>query len=255
MFTGRSLDDVVVSCVNQVGVELNTASKQLLTYVSGLGPTRAQAIVEHREKQGRFNSREDLLAVAGLGPKAVQQAAGFLRIRDGANPLDSSAVHPESYWVVDKMAADLNCAVAQLMRNDSLRKQIKLEKYVSDAVGLPTLEDILDELAKPGRDPRKKFEIFSFKQGVTKPEDLTPGMRLPGIVTNVTNFGAFVDIGVHLDGLIHISQLSDKFVKDPNDVVHVHQKVEVTVLEVELDRKRIALSMKRDLQQHFGTKR
>ncbi len=251
----ESLDDTVVSCVNQVGVELNTASKQLLTYVSGLGPTRAQAIVTYRQEHGRFNSREDLYNVAGLGPKAVEQAAGFLRIRDGANPLDASAIHPESYSIVERMAKDLNVRVGELLRNDQLRGRILLDRYVTDLVGRPTLEDILQELAKPGRDPRVQFEAFSFKKGVTKPEDLKPGMKLPGIVTNVTKFGAFVDIGVHLEGLVHISQLSDKFVKDPNDVVHVHQKVEVTVLEVELDRKRIALSMKRDLQQHFGTKR
>ena len=244
----RSLDDTVISCVNQVGVELNTASKQLMTYVSGLGPTRAQAIVEHRETNGRFNSREDLLNVAGLGPKAVEQAAGFLRIRDGVNPLDASAVHPESYGIVDNMASDLNCSVSQLMRDETLRQRIVLDRYVAATVGLPTLQDILEELAKPGRDPRKKFEIFQFKEGITKPEDLTPGMKVPGIVTNVTNFGAFVDIGVHVDGLLHISQMSDKFVKDPNDIVQVQQAVEVTVLELDIPRGRIALSMKNDLR-------
>ncbi|MEW5894971.1 MAG: Tex family protein [Candidatus Omnitrophota bacterium] len=247
----RSLDDTVISCVNQVGVELNTASKQLLTYVSGLGPTRAQAIVDYRETRGAFKTREDLLLVSGLGPKAVEQAAGFLRIRESANPLDASAVHPESYGIVDKMAADLNCSISQLMRNDALRKRIDLKKYASETVGLPTLEDILQELARPGRDPRKKFEIFKFKEGVTRPEDLKPGMKLPGIVTNVTNFGAFVDIGVHMDGLVHISQLSDRYIKDPNEVVHVHQTVEVTVLEADLARGRIALSMKKDLRQFF----
>ncbi len=251
----ESLDDTVVSCVNQVGVELNTASKQLLTYVSGLGPTRAQAIVAYREEHGRFNTRDDLYNVAGLGPKAVEQAAGFLRIRDGANPLDSSAIHPESYSIVERMAADLNVRVSELLRNAQLRGRILLDKYVTAQIGRPTLEDILQELAKPGRDPRVQFEIFSFKKGVTRPEDLKPGMKLPGIVTNVTNFGAFVDIGVHLEGLVHISQLSDKFVKDPNDVVRVHQKVEVTVLEVDLERKRIALSMKNDLKQYFGSKK
>jgi len=240
----KSLDDVVVSCVNQVGVELNTASKQLLTYVSGLGPTRAQAIIDHRLKNGPFLSREDLFDVSGLGPKAVEQAAGFLRIRDGANPLDASAVHPESYSVVERMAGDLGCSVGMLIGNDALRKKIDLQGYVTDAFGLPTLQDIYAELIKPGRDPRQQFEIFSFKEGVEKPEDLTPGMKLPGIVTNVTKFGAFVDVGVHLDGLVHISQLSDRFVKDPTDVVKVQQKVQVRVMEVDLARKRIALSMR-----------
>lgn len=248
----RSLDDTVVSSVNQVGVELNTASKQLLTYVSGIGPTRAQAIIEHREKNGRFNCREDLMGVSGLGPKAIEQAAGFLRIRDGANPLDSSAVHPESYYIVDKMASDLECSVAQLMRNGALQNRIDLNNYVSDAIGLPTLEDILQELSKPGRDPRKKFEIFKFKEDVIKPEDLKIGMKLPGIVTNVTNFGAFVDVGVHVDGLVHISQLSDKYIKDPNEVVQVSQKVDVTVMEIDLERGRIALSMKKDLRDALG---
>ncbi|MFP4473608.1 MAG: Tex family protein [Candidatus Omnitrophota bacterium] len=251
----QSLDDVVISCVNQVGVELNTASKQLLTYVSGLGPTRAQAVVRYREEGGRFNTREDLFNVSGLGPKAIEQSAGFLRIRDGANPLDASAVHPESYPVVEAMARDLKCSVSQLMRQDNLRQRVDLDQYVTETTGLPTLEDIIAELAKPGRDPRDKFEIFRFKEDVTRPEDLTPGMKLPGIVTNVTNFGAFVDVGVHLDGLVHISQLSDKYIKDPNDVVQVHQKVDVTVLEVDLPRGRIALSMKRDLRDWFGTKK
>ncbi len=240
----RSLDDVVISCVNQVGVELNTASKQLLTYVSGLGPTRAQAIVDHRLQNGPFRSREDLYEVNGLGPKAVEQAAGFLRIRDGSNPLDASAVHPESYSVVERMAGDLGCSVGMLIGNDALHKKIDLSRYVTDLIGLPTLQDIYAELMKPGRDPRRQFEIFSFKEGIEKPEDLVPGMTLPGIVTNVTNFGAFVDVGVHLDGLVHISQLSDRYVKDPAEVVKVHQQVTVRVLEVDLERKRIALSMR-----------
>ncbi len=248
----RSLDDTVISCVNQVGVELNTASRQLLTYVSGLGPTRAQAIIDHREQNGRFSSREDLLNVSGLGPKAIEQAAGFLRIRDGANPLDASAVHPESYGIVGRMATDMNCSVSQLMHNDAMRQRIDLTHYITEAVGLPTLEDILQELTKPGRDPRRTFEIIKFKDGVTKPEDLKPGMKLTGVVTNVTNFGAFVDVGVHLDGLVHISQLSDKYIKDANDVVRVQQAVEVTVLEVDLVRGRIALSMKKDLREWFG---
>lgn len=240
----RSLDDVVVSCVNGVGVELNTASKQLLGYVSGLGPTLAAGIVAHRDANGPFKSRAELKGVARLGPKAFEQAAGFLRIRDGEHPLDGSAVHPESYAIVDAMAKDLNCSVADLMRDANLRKKIQLNKYVTESVGLPTLNDILTELAKPGRDPRQQFEVFSFQSGVEKMEDLKPGMKLPGIVTNVTAFGAFVDIGVHQDGLVHVSQLSDTFVKEASDVVKVAQKVTVTVVEVDLPRKRIALSMK-----------
>ena len=240
----RSLDDVVISCVNGVGVELNTASKQLLAYVSGLGPSLAASIVTHRNEHGPFKSRADLKTVARLGPKAFEQAAGFLRIRDGQHPLDASAVHPERYELVDAMAKDLNCSVNDLMRDAGLRQKIKLDKYVTETVGLPTLNDILSELAKPGRDPRQKFEVFSFQSGVEKMEDLKPGMKLPGIVTNVTAFGAFVDIGVHQDGLVHVSQLSDKFIKDPSEVVKVSQKVMVTVTEVDLPRKRIALSMK-----------
>lgn len=250
----QSLDDVVVSCVNLVGVELNTASKQLLTYVSGLGPVRAQAIVDHRNQQGTFHSREELLKVARLGPKAIEQAAGFLRIHDAENPLDASAVHPESYDIVDRMAKDLSCAVGDLMKNESLRNRIDLSKYVTEKIGLPTLQDIKNELAKPGRDPREQFEIFSFKEGIEKPEDLKPGMKMPGVVTNITNFGVFVDIGVHLDGLVHVSQLSDRFVRDPNEIVKVHQKVNVTVLDVDLDRKRIALTMKKNVDVHFGSK-
>jgi uncharacterized protein len=240
----RSLDDVVISCVNGVGVELNTASKQLLAYVSGLGPALAANIVAHRNENGPFKSRAELKKVARLGEKAFEQAAGFLRIRDGAHPLDASAVHPESYEIVDRMAKDLNCSVSDLMRDAALRQKIQLPKYVTEAVGLPTLNDILGELAKPGRDPRQKFEVFSFQSGVEKMEDLKPGMKLPGIVTNVTAFGAFVDIGVHQDGLIHVSQLSDRFVSNPAEVVKVSQKVTVTVTEVDLPRKRIALSMK-----------
>ena len=240
----RSLDDVVISCVNGVGVELNTASKQLLAYVSGLGPSLAASIVTHRNEHGPFKSRAELKTVARLGPKAFEQAAGFLRIRDGQHPLDASAVHPERYELVDAMAKDLNCSVSDLMRDAGLRQKIKLDKYVTESVGLPTLNDILSELAKPGRDPRQKFEVFSFQSGVEKMEDLKPGMKLPGIVTNVTAFGAFVDIGVHQDGLVHVSQLSDTFVKNPSEVVKVSQKVMVTVTEVDLPRKRIALSMK-----------
>lgn len=249
----QSLDDIVISCVNLVGVELNTASKQLLTYVSGLGPTRAQAIIDHRNTKGAFVSREQLHDVAKLGSKAVEQASGFLRIHGGANPLDSSAVHPETYYIVDKMASDLGCLVSQLLAQDALRQKIKLTDYVTDTIGLPTLTDIMAELAKPGRDPRAVFEVFRFADGIEKPEDLKLGMKLTGLVTNITNFGAFVDIGVHLDGLVHISQMSDKFVRDPNDVVKVSQKVKVTVMEVDLDRKRIALSMKNNPDMHFGS--
>jgi uncharacterized protein len=240
----RSLDDTVISAVNGVGVEVNTASKQLLSYVSGLNATIAANVVAHRDEKGPFKSRQELLEVSRLGPKAFEQAAGFLRIRDAANPLDASAVHPESYGVVEKMAADLGVTVPDLIRDPALRKQLKLEAYVSDKVGLPTLNDIVAELAKPGRDPRQKFETFSFDEGVHKLEDLKPGLRLPGIVTNVTAFGAFVDIGVHQDGLVHVSQLSDHFVKDAGEVVKPQQKVMVTVVEIDLPRKRIALSMK-----------
>ncbi|UCD00345.1 MAG: RNA-binding transcriptional accessory protein [Phycisphaerales bacterium] len=240
----QCLDDVVISCVNSVGVEVNTASKQLLTYVSGLGPQLAQNIIDYRSESGPFKSRKELQKVPRLGAKAFEQAAGFLRIRDAANPLDASAVHPESYHVVDAMAASVGSAVADLMKGESLRRRIRLQDYVSETVGLPTLNDIMQELAKPGRDPRKQFEAFSFAEGVAKMEDLQAGMRLPGVVTNVTAFGAFVDIGVHQDGLVHISQLANRFVKDPGEVVKVHQKVWVTILEVDLARKRISLSMK-----------
>ena len=240
----RTLDDVVVSCVNGVGVEVNRASVQLLTYVSGLGPQLAKNIVAHRDEHGAFTSRDDLKQVRRLGPKAFEQCAGFLRIKDGVNPLDASAVHPESYPVVKAMAGDLGCGVSDLIKNDDLRKKIDLTRYVSDTIGLPTLTDIVAELAKPGRDPREPFEQFSFDAHVATIQDLQPGLRLPGIVTNVTNFGAFVDIGVHQDGLVHISELCDQFVKTPSDVVSVQQKVSVVVLEVDLARKRISLSMR-----------
>jgi uncharacterized protein len=240
----QSLDDVVVSCVNSVGVEVNTASKQLLQYVSGLGPQLAQNIITYRNENGPFRSRDDLKEVPRLGAKAFEQAAGFLRIQDAVHPLDASAVHPESYHVVDAMATNAGCSVADLMKNEPLRKKIRLEDYVTGTVGLPTLNDILQELAKPGRDPRQQFEVFSFAEGVRKMEDLQAGMRLPGLVTNVTAFGAFVDIGVHQDGLVHISQLADRFVKDPAEIVKVHQKVMVTVQAVDLTKKRISLSMK-----------
>jgi uncharacterized protein len=244
----NGLDDVVASCVNGVGVELNTASKQLLGYVSGLGPSLAGKIVAYRDDQGAFRSRRDLLRVPRLGPKAFEQCAGFLRIRGADHPLDASAVHPESYGIVDRMARDLGCEVGDLMRDASLRARIVPERYVTETVGLPTLNDILAELARPGRDPRWEFEAFSFAAGVGKIEDLQPGMKLPGIVTNVTAFGAFVDIGVHQDGLAHVSQLADRFVKDPAEVVKVGQKVMVTVLEIDMPRKRIALSMRSGAQ-------
>src|SRR4051794_4383856 len=240
----KSLDDVVVSCVNSVGVELNTASKNLLAYVSGLNARTAANIVAHRDEHGAFKSRKELLKVTGMGAKTFEQAAGFLRIRGGEHPLDASAVHPERYALVDKMAADAGCSVADLIRDSGRRAKIDLKKYVAEEIGLPTLKDIMAEMAKPGRDPRAQFEAFSFTEGVEKMEDLKPGLKLPGIVTNVTAFGAFVDVGVHQDGLIHVSQLSDQFVKNAADVVRVGQKVTVTVTEVDLPRKRIALSMK-----------
>ncbi|MCB2227733.1 MAG: RNA-binding transcriptional accessory protein [Desulfarculaceae bacterium] len=242
----RSLEDVVVSCVNAVGVELNTASPQLLAMVSGVGASLAQNIVRHREENGPFASRQDLLKVPRLGPKAFEQAAGFLRINQGDNPLDASAVHPESYPVVEQMARDLACQLEDLLKDQELRGRIKAKDYVSERVGLPTVNDILAELAKPGRDPRSAFEAFSFAEGVHAPEDLQIGMKLPGVVTNVTNFGAFVDIGVHNDGLVHISHLADRFVKDPRQEVKVQQQVEVTVIDLDLARGRISLSMKKD---------
>jgi uncharacterized protein len=240
----RSLDDVVVSCVNAVGVEVNTASEQLLTYVSGLGPQLARNIIAFRDENGPFPAREGLRKVPRLGPKAFEQAGGFLRIRDGNNPLDASAVHPESYSVVENMAKDLGCEVKDLLRDESLRKQIDLSRYVTDSVGLPTLTDILQELAKPGRDPRRQFESVGFAEGVMKIGDLQPGMVLSGVITNVTAFGAFVDIGVHQDGLVHVSELTDGFVKDPHAVAKVNQRVKVRVLAVDLERKRISLSMR-----------
>jgi len=239
-----SLDDVVASCVNAVGVEVNTASEQLLAYVSGLGPQLAKNTIAYRNEHGPFSSREELKKVPRLGPKAFEQAAGFLRTRNGENPLDASAVHPESYPIVEAMANDLGCTVKDLLEDETLREQIDLSQYVTDKIGLPTLTDVLGELAKPGRDPRKEFEIFSFAEGVKKIDDLRSGMRLPGVVTNVVAFGAFVDIGVHQDGLVHISQMADHFVKDPRQEVRVQQKVMVTVLDVDLERKRISLSMK-----------
>jgi protein Tex len=242
-----ALDDVVESCVNAVGVDVNRASAQLLTYVSGLGPHLAKNVLAHRNENGPFQTREDLKKVTRLGPKAFEQSAGFLRIHEGQNPLDNSAVHPESYHVVEHMARDLDCTVSDLINLADLRRKIKLSQYTTETVGLPTLHDIMEELAKPGRDPRKKFEAFEFADGITQIGDLVTGMKLPGIVTNVTRFGAFVDIGVHQDGLVHISQLADHFVKDPADVVKVNQKVTVMVMEVDPARNRISLSMKSEL--------
>ena len=242
----NSLDAVVMSCVNAVGVEINTASEQLLTYISGLGPHLAKKIIAYRDEYGALTSREQLKKVPRLGPKAFEQAAGFLRVKDGKNPLDASAVHPESYHIVEAMASDLGCEVTDLLQDEELRQRIDLHTYVTDEVGMPTLTDILAELAKPGRDPRKQFESFNFTEGIEKLEDLKPGMKLPGVITNVTAFGAFVDIGVHQDGLVHISQLADSYVKDPRKVVKVNQRVTVTVLDVDLERRRISLSMRKN---------
>ncbi|MCF7674842.1 MAG: helix-hairpin-helix domain-containing protein, partial [Akkermansiaceae bacterium] len=240
----HSLDDTVVSCVNAVGVELNTSSKQLLSYVSGLNSTLAENIVAYRNENGAFASRTELKKVPRLGEKAFEQAAGFIRVHGAKHPLDSSAVHPERYPLVERMAADLSCTVQDLLDREDLRKKLDLKKYISTDVGLPTLKDIVAELAKPGRDPRKQFELFSFQEGIDKPGDLKVGMKLPGIVTNVTAFGAFVDVGVHQDGLVHVSQLADHFIRDASEVVKVGQKVHVTIVEVDLKRNRIALSMK-----------
>ena len=238
------LDDVVGSCVNNVGVELNTASGELLSYVSGLGPKLANAIVEYRNENGPFATRESLKKVPRLGPKVFEQAAGFLRIREGKNPLDASAVHPESYKVVQAIAKDLAQPLDQVVGNASISTQIDPNRYVTDKVGLPTLHDIIEELARPGRDPRQEFEPFSFADGINKMSDLTVGMKLPGVITNVTAFGAFVDVGVHQDGLVHISNLANKYVTNPADEVKVQQQVWVTVLDIDLERKRIGLSMK-----------
>jgi uncharacterized protein len=241
-----ALEEVVVSCVNQVGVEVNTASVQLLSFVSGLGPQLARNILAWRDEHGPFPSRQALKKVPRLGPKAFEQAAGFLRIRDGERPLDGSAVHPESYHLVERMVRDLGCSVADLLREKKLRQRLEPKNYVSEAFGLPTLTDIMAELERPGRDPRESFEVFSFAEGIEKLGDLTPGMKLPGVVTNVTAFGAFVDIGVHQDGLVHISQLADRFVKNPADAVKVQQRVMVRVLEVDSVRRRISLSLRQE---------
>jgi uncharacterized protein len=240
----HSLDQTVESCVNLVGVNLNTASQHLLTYVSGLGPVLAQNIVDYRKENGAFTSRAQLKKVPRLGPAAYQQCAGFLRIPDAKNPLDNSAVHPESYHVVEQMAKDQHCSVSDLISDASKRSKIDIKKYVTEEVGLPTLTDIMKELEKPGRDPRKQIEAFEFDSSVQTIDDLHEGMELPGIVTNITNFGAFVDIGVHQDGLVHVSQLADRYVSDPTQVVRLHQHVRVRVIGVDLRRQRISLSMK-----------
>jgi len=240
----NSLNDVVVSCVNSVGVELNTASRELLSYVSGIGPALADKIVDRRNRMGAFHSRQELKEVERLGDKAFEQCAGFLRVRESDNPLDRSAVHPERYALVERMAADLGATVGQLMDDKSLRQQIDIARYATAECGLPTLQDIMKELDKPGLDPRARFEVFEFDKNVTRIEDVREGMELPGIVTNITAFGAFVDIGVHQDGLVHISQLANRRVNDPSEVVHLHQHVRVKVLEVDLRRHRISLTMK-----------
>lgn len=240
----ESLNDVVVSCVNNVGVELNTASKELLSYVSGIGPMLAKKIVEHRNKNGAFNSRKELLKVERLGEKAFEQCAGFLRIRNAQNPLDRSAVHPERYALVEKMAEAVGASVEDLISSKELREKIDINKFVSKDCGLPTLQDIMKELDKPGLDPRTKFEVFEFDKNVSRIEDLYEGMVLPGIVTNITAFGAFVDVGVHQDGLVHVSQMADRYIKDPNEVVKLHQHVKVKVTEVDVKRNRISLSMR-----------
>jgi len=240
----RALDDAVIRCVNAVGVDLNRASVELLAYVSGLGPQLAANIVAYRNDHGAFKTRRELRSVSRLGPKAFEQAAGFLRIPSGDDPLDASAVHPESYPVVQAMARDLGCSIEALMSDGALRSRIDPNRYVTDTVGLPTLHDILAELGKPGRDPRESFELFEYAPGIKEISDLAPGMHLPGVVTNVTAFGAFVDVGVHQDGLVHISELADRFVKNPAEVVRVRQKVRVRVLAVDLERNRIALSMR-----------
>ena len=240
----KSLDQTVVSCVNKVGVNVNTASKHLLTYISGLGPAIAQNIVDYRAANGAFMSRRELLKVPKLGPKAFEQSAGFLRITGGKQPLDNSAVHPESYHIVERMAKDQGCTVAMLLSDKSLRQNIDIRKYVTENVGLPTLEDIMSELDKPGRDPRQQLKAFEFSHEVKELKDVREGMVLPGIVTNITNFGCFVDVGVHTKGLVHISELADRFVKDPTEVVSLHQQVEVRVIGVDLGRERLQLSMK-----------
>ena len=240
----KSLDQTVESCVNLVGVNLNTASRHLLTYISGLGPALAQNIVDYRTENGPFSSRKELLKVPRMGAKAFEQCAGFLRIPQAKNPLDNSAVHPESYPIVEQIVKDLNCTVDELIKSKELRSRIDIKKYVTPTVGLPTLTDIMQELDKPGRDPRQQIQVFEFDKNVKTIEDLTEGMELPGIVNNITNFGCFVDIGIKEKGLVHVSQLADKFVSDPTTVVSIHQHVRVKVMSIDLERKRIQLTMK-----------
>jgi uncharacterized protein len=240
----KSLDDTVASCVNAVGVEVNTASKQLLSYVSGVGPSLAKSIVDYRNKKGAFQFREELNKVPRFGDKAFEQAAGFLRIRNSSNPLDKSAVHPESYFVVEKMATKMNCEITDLITSEEIWKKINLNDFVTDKIGLPTLTDIKEELAKPGRDPREKFGFFEFAKGIHSIDDLEKGMVLPGIITNITAFGAFVDIGIKQNGLIHVSNMANKFVSDPNQYVKLNQKVNVKVVDIDKVRQRIQLSLK-----------
>src|SRR5688572_6034955 len=240
----KRLDEIVESCVNRVGVEVNTASVSLLSYVAGIGPTLAANIVKTRDSRGGFRSRKDLTEVPRLGAKAFEQAAGFLRVRGGAHPLDATAVHPERYALVERIAGDLEVPLGELLQNDAAVERIDVARYVADGVGLPTLQDILSELRRPGRDPREHFVPPAFRDDVTSPRDLSEGMVLEGVVTNIVAFGAFVDIGVHQDGLVHVSQLADRFVRDPNDVVRVGQKVKVTVVSIDLERNRIALTMR-----------
>lgn len=240
----KSLDQTVENCVNLVGVNLNTASSHLLTYISGLGPQLAQNIVNYRTENGAFTSRKELMKVPRMGAKAFEQCAGFLRIPQAKNPLDNTAVHPESYCIVEQMAKDLDCSVAELIASRELRLKINPERYLSPTVGMPTLKDILQELDKPGRDPRGPIKIFEFDKNVRTINDLREGMELPGIVGNITNFGAFVDIGIKENGLVHLSQLADRFISDPNEVVSIHQHIRVKVLSIDMDRKRIQLTMK-----------
>ena len=239
-----ALDQTVESCVNKVGVNVNTASKHLLTYVSGLGPTLAQNIVDYRTANGPFGSRQELLKVPRMGAKAYEQCAGFLRIPGAENPLDNSAVHPESYAIVERMAKDLKCSVSELIKNQELRKKIDPKKYITETIGMPTLTDILNELEKPGRDPRQQIKAFEFDKNVRSIDDLQVDMELPGIVTNITNFGCFVDIGIKENGLVHVSQLADQYVSDPTTIVSIHQHVRVRILSVDTERKRIQLTMK-----------
>ena len=240
----KALDQTVINCVNTVGVDVNTASTYLLTYISGLGPQLAQNIVDYRTENGPFSSRKELLKVPRMGAKTYEQAAGFLRIREGENPLDNTAVHPESYHIVEKMAKDMKCTVPELIAQKELQSRVDIQQYITDQVGLPTLKDIMSELKKPGRDPRKAIKVFQFDQNIRTIEDLKEGMILPGIVGNITNFGAFVDLGIKENGLIHLSEMANEFVSDPTQYVSIHQQIYVKVLSVDLERKRIQLSLK-----------